>query len=68
MQSRTDGVHCRESASTGPVVLKVVPNECCQFAGHHGPINVRLSFSMLIIIMIRYQKHVKNDIPSVVVY
>ena len=23
-QVRTDGVHCRESASTGPVVLKVV--------------------------------------------
>ena len=28
-QLRTDGVHCRESASTGPVNLKVVPNECC---------------------------------------
>ena len=25
MQLRTGGVHCRESASTGPVVLKVVP-------------------------------------------
>ena len=24
-QLRTDGVHCRESAGTGPVVLKVVP-------------------------------------------
>ena len=24
-QLRTDGVHCRESACTGPVVLKVVP-------------------------------------------
>ena len=43
-QLRTDGVHCRESAGTGPVNLKVVPNECCQFAGHHGPINIRLSF------------------------
>ena len=29
MQLRTDGVHCRESAGTGPVNLKVVPNECC---------------------------------------
>ena len=29
MQLRTDGVHCRESAGTGPVILKVVPNECC---------------------------------------
>ena len=26
-QLRTDGVHCRESAGTGPVNLKVVPNE-----------------------------------------
>ena len=24
-----DGVHCRESAGTGPVNLKVVPNGCC---------------------------------------
>ena len=24
-QLRADGVHCRESAGTGPVVLKVVP-------------------------------------------
>ena len=28
-QLRTDGVHCRESAGTGPVNLKVIPNECC---------------------------------------
>ena len=28
-QLRTDGVHSRESAGTGPVNLKVVPNECC---------------------------------------
>ena len=26
---RTDGVHCRESAGTGSVNPKVVPNECC---------------------------------------
>ena len=25
----TDGVHCRESAGTEPVNLKVVPKECC---------------------------------------
>ena len=36
-QLRTNGVHCRESAGTGPVNLKVVPNECCLF-------NMRLSF------------------------
>ena len=28
-QLRTDGVHCRESAGTGPVNLKIVPNKCC---------------------------------------
>ena len=28
-QLRTDGVHCREFAGTGPVSLKVVPNGCC---------------------------------------
>ena len=28
-QLRTDGVHCRESAGTRPVNLKVVSNECC---------------------------------------
>ena len=28
-QLRTDGVHCRESAGTEPVNLKVVPNKCC---------------------------------------
>ena len=26
---RTDGVPCRVSAGTGPVNLKLVPNECC---------------------------------------
>ena len=49
----TDGVHCQESAGTGPVNLKVVPNECClgrspwtnaALAGHHGPINMRFYF------------------------
>ena len=28
-QLRTDGGHCRESAGTGLVDLKVVPNDCC---------------------------------------
>ena len=28
-QLRVDGVHCRESTGTGPINLKVVPNECC---------------------------------------
>ena len=27
-QLRIDGVHCLASASTGPVNLKIVPNEC----------------------------------------
>ena len=34
----------RESAGIGPVALKVVPVTGAAFAGHHGPINVRLSF------------------------
>ena len=42
-QLRTDGVRCRESADTGPVNLKVVPNGAA-LAGYHGPINIRLSF------------------------
>ena len=28
-QLRTDGVHCRESAGTGPLNLKIVPSGCC---------------------------------------
>ena len=32
-QMRTDGVHCRESAGTGPVVLKVVPVTGAAFSG-----------------------------------
>ena len=28
-QLRTDDVHCRESAGTGPVNLKAFPNGCC---------------------------------------
>ena len=44
-QLRTNGGHCRESADTGPVVLKVVfSNGCCHFSDHHGPTYVRLSF------------------------
>ena len=41
---RTDGIHCRESAGTGSVVLNVVPGTGAALAGHHGPINMRLSF------------------------
>ena len=37
-----DGVHCRESAGTGPVNLKVIRTGAA-LAGHHGPINIRLS-------------------------
>ena len=43
-QLRTDGVHCREPAGTGPVNLKVVPVTAAALAGHHGPIDMRLSF------------------------
>ena len=46
-QLRTDNVHCRMSAGTGPEVLKVVPATDAVLAvsrSYHGPINVRLSF------------------------
>ena len=43
-QLRTDGVHCRESAGTGSVKLKVVPNGCCLDRSRHGLINMGLSF------------------------
>ena len=44
-QVRTDGVHCRESAATGPVVFKVVPVMGAAWqVGHHGPLGMRLSF------------------------
>ena len=41
---RTDGVHCLESAGTGPAILKVVPVTYAALAGHHAPINALLSF------------------------
>ena len=53
-QLRTDGVDCRESAGTGPVNLKVVPATAAAFSGHHEPINVRLSFSTLTIIGMKW--------------
>ena len=34
-QLRTDSVHCRESAGTGPVVLKIVPVSCTVLPLHH---------------------------------
>ena len=37
-QLRTDDVHCRESAGTGPVVLKVVPVTGAAFVGHNQPL------------------------------
>ena len=43
-QLRTDGVHCRESAGTRPVVLKVVRVTGAALAGRHGPINMCLYF------------------------
>ena len=39
-QLRTDGVHWRESAGTGPVDLEVVPNEYC--LGRSPWTNVRM--------------------------
>ena len=44
-QLRTDGVHCQESARTGPVALKVVRITGAAFlVHHHGPITTVLLF------------------------
>ena len=43
-QLRTNGVHCGESASTGPVVLTVVPVTGAAFAGYRKPNNGRFCF------------------------
>ena len=44
-QIRTNGVHCRQAAGAGPVVLNVVPvTGTCLFRYHHGPLFVHLSF------------------------
>ena len=51
-QLRTDGVHYRESAGTGPVVLKVISGTGAAFAHRHGPIHVRLSFSTPTILLL----------------
>ena len=48
MQLRTDGVHCRESPRTGPVVLKVVPVTGTAFSGFTmDQFFMRLSFSYI---------------------
>ena len=45
-QLRIDGVHCLESTGKGLVVLNVVPvTSPAFFAGHDGPVNVRLKFA-----------------------
>ena len=51
-QLRTDAIRCRESVGTGPVNLKVVPVTGAALAGHHGPINMRLSLPHPLLIMI----------------
>ena len=48
-QLRTDGVHCRESAGTWPIVPKVVPVTGAVLAGHQRPVNMHLSFPTPII-------------------
>ena len=47
-QLRTDGVHCRESAGTGPVNLKSVPVKRVLPLQQHAPFNMRLSFPHLL--------------------
>ena len=65
-QLRTDGVSCRDSAGTGPVDLKVVPNGCYALADHHGPINIRLSFSHPQLVWSGYAESTGGIIPWLV--
>ena len=45
-QLLTDGIHCRESTGTGPLVPKVLPVTGAAFLKyHHGPIHMPLSFA-----------------------
>ena len=59
-QLRTNGIHCRESAGTGPVKLKVVPVTGAVFAGHRGRIYVRLSFPTPTVIGMKWLWHVES--------
>ena len=60
-QLRTDDVHCREFAGTGPALLKIVPNGCCLIRYHHGPINFysplfsHTHYTILIILYFSYR-------------
>ena len=58
-QMHIDGVHCRESAGTGPVNLKAVPVTGAALAGHYGSINLRLSFPTHNAGM-KYHRHVES--------
>ena len=47
-QLSTDGVHCRESAGTGPVNLKVVSVTRAALAGHHVCVCVCVFFPFIL--------------------
>ena len=57
-QLRTDGVHCRESADTGPVNLKVLPNGYFLGRSHHEPINMRLYFPHPLLLWNGHVEHI----------
>ena len=53
MQSRTDGVHCRESAGTEPVNLKKVASITgAALAGHHGPMRLFFPHPLLVFVVV----------------
>ena len=61
-QLRIDGVHCQESAGTGPVVFKVLlVKKCAAFAGHHRSNIVRLFFPTpnkwyAVVVLLKYRR------------
>ena len=62
-QLRTDSVHCRESAGTGPVNLKVVPTGAA-LTVHHEPNNMRLYFLHPLLV---WRGHVDVSINTILV-
>ena len=60
---RTDAVHCRASASTGPVVLKVVPVMGAAFSGivMYNFLCASVFPTLLVRVSNRYVRYMKNQ-------
>ncbi|CAM9479958.1 unnamed protein product, partial [Ascophyllum nodosum] len=67
-QLRTDGVHCRESAGTGPVNLKLVPNGFCLGRSPWTIICASLSHFRHEVCMLKVPKSRRPVLPAVYLY